>query len=768
MSTEYSSRDPKSRPSNIPMRINIDSPSSRDFISGSHTPAASLWGTASNLSTLDRRHSSRHNFRAPSSHKSAAASTITPTETELLREAILTLSGASGSLIQYDPTLDAFVPAHHLTLLPSLQTHVMRISACGWLYNRVRSYVNDVRDDPNSGKVALSLALSIDDQLTEYLKLVSTFEAQMNYEGGETPRNPTEFGTQNSLTRSAENALSKPRGFDSGSMSTLGEQSGMEGVERQPLTLVQLRHWLMEPERRLKVLASLVDNCSSLKGGALASKVYEMSQNGGPKIKAMLTVILENVTRSIFEMISLWIYDGRLPTDTNQEFFITVYPSVGRENLWAGKYCLRKGMIPEFISKEQARKILLVGKSVNFLIHVCGDSLNFKDLEAIRNTRLKQIEAIFNQTFDRSFDRMISTAYTHVSKHLLEILFQKYHFMDHLTACRKFLLLGQGDFIQRLMDLLQEELDEPADSIMRHRLNEILETAIRDTNAQYEDSEILRRLNVEVLETAEGDSGWDVFSLGYTVDGPLTTIFTPECRLFYLKAFSFLWRLKRMEFMLSALWRDQLSLARKPYGLADDLAPILHVVQLLGAEFRHFILQLQYYVNFEALECAWLDLVKKIQCANDLDEVIAAHQAFLESVVGRCLLDQNSRELRYHLRAIFDLIVNFFQLNQDLQNLANNEEDVRSHLQYEIDASAKTGKWGTCAVPEGREMARRKMFVEATITPLTARIRVLASSYRSMVTEFMNKLQNHPDQNLRLLVQSLNFNAYYMDEFGDI
>lgn len=86
-------------------------------------------------------------------------------------------------------------------------------------------------------------------------------------------------------------------------------------------------------------------------------QVYEMSQNGGPKIKAMLTVILENVTRSIFEMISLWIYDGRLPTDTNQEFFITVYPSVGRENLWAGKYCLRKGMIPEYISKEQARKV---------------------------------------------------------------------------------------------------------------------------------------------------------------------------------------------------------------------------------------------------------------------------------------------------------------------------------------------------------------------------------------------------------------------------
>ncbi|KAM7540599.1 hypothetical protein Aperf_G00000043295 [Anoplocephala perfoliata] len=763
MSKEYSLRDSKSRSvhfglthSYLILSSNRTTSSNRNFVFDGRTPA-SLWGPAS--TTMDRGHESRRDLRGPPSNKS---SSVTPYETELLQEAILTLSGASGSLIQYDPTLDAFVPAPHLTIPPSVQTHVMRISACGWLFNRIRSFVTDTRDDPNSGKVALSLALSIDEQLTEYLRLVSTLEAQMN-SGSEAK--DSELST--SFLKTSDGINSGSRSFACGSVPTLEQQSGLD-TGGQPLSLAQLCHWLMEPERRLKVLAALVDNCKLLKGGALVSKVFEMSRNGGPQLKSMLTVILVNITRTIFEMISLWIYDGRLSPDANQEFFITVNPSVGKENLWAGKYGLRKAMVPIFITKGQARKILLIGKSVNFLIHVCGDSLNFKDLEAIRNTRLKRIESIFDQTFDTSFDRMISTAYSYVSRHLLETLFIRYHFMDHLTACRKFLLLGQGDFIQRLMDLLQEELDSPAENLMRHRLSEILESAIRDTNAQYEDSEILQRLNVEVLETADGDSGWDVFSLGYTVDGALNTVFTPDCRLFYLKAFSFLWRLKRMEFMLSALWRDQLSLARKPYALAEDLTPILHVVQLLGAEFRHFILQLQYYVNFEALECAWLELGKKINNANDLDEVVEAHQAFLEGVIARCLLDPNSRELRYHLRAIFDLIVNFFQLNQDMQDLANDEEQMRSQLQAEIEASAKTGNWGVCATPESREMARRKVFVEATITPLTARIRVLASSYKSMVTEFMNKLHNHPDQNLRLLVQSLDFNAYYMDGFVEV
>lgn len=49
---------------------------------------------------------------------------------------------------------------------------------------------------------------------------------------------------------------------------------------------------------------------------------------------------------------------------------------------------------------------------------------------------------------------------------------------------------------------------------MRHRLNEILETAVRDTNAQYEDSEILQRLNVEILETADGRSTQLLLNIG--------------------------------------------------------------------------------------------------------------------------------------------------------------------------------------------------------------------------------------------------------------
>ena len=163
-------------------------------------------------------------------------------------------------------------------------------------------------------------------------------------------------------------------------------------------------------------------------------------------------------------------------------------------------------------------------------------------------------------------------------------------------AVRKYLLLGQGDFIRHLMDLLalvhlqndrfqfvlvfilyiashmvlltvacsmhiwcivhtvshtrthahthmhthmythihthththahthSPELSQPAVSLYLHNLTGTLETAIRATNAQFEDPDILKRLDVQKLELSPGDHGWDVFSLQYHVDGPISTV----------------------------------------------------------------------------------------------------------------------------------------------------------------------------------------------------------------------------------------------------
>ena len=104
--------------------------------------------------------------------------------------------------------------------------------------------------------------------------------------------------------------------------------------------------------------------------------------------------------------------------------------------------------------------------------------------------------------------------------------------MDHLMGMRRYLLLGQGDFIRHLMDLLAEDLEKPANLLYMHNLtgkksesrwfllcitlknsakvslyvswnmleSGTLETAIRATNAQYDNQEILKRLDARLLQ----------------------------------------------------------------------------------------------------------------------------------------------------------------------------------------------------------------------------------------------------------------------------
>ena len=48
----------------------------------------------------------------------------------------------------------------------------------------------------------------------------------------------------------------------------------------------------------------------------------------------------------------------------------------------------------------------------------------------------------------------------------------------------------------------REDLAKPASNLYLHNLTGILETAIRATNAQFDDSDILKRLDVRLLEVS--------------------------------------------------------------------------------------------------------------------------------------------------------------------------------------------------------------------------------------------------------------------------
>ena len=62
---------------------------------------------------------------------------------------------------------------------------------------------------------------------------------------------------------------------------------------------------------------------------------------------------------------------------------------------------------------------------------------------------------------------------------------------------------------------------------------------------------MLDRIGIRLLDAQPGDTGWEIFSLDYMIDFPLSAIIHAGAVMKYRAAFHMLWRLKRVEWVLA-------------------------------------------------------------------------------------------------------------------------------------------------------------------------------------------------------------------------
>jgi len=376
---------------------------------------------------------------------------------------------------------------------------------------------------------------------------------------------------------------------------------------------------------------------------------------------------------------------------------------------------------------------------------------------------------LFEEVHHNKLLEAVQLCYTETSSLVLDTLFKRYKLIEHFSAMRKYLLLGQGDLIRYLMELLDEELSAPADKLYPHNLAGILETAIRATNAQFEDQEILDRLDVRLLDVQPGDYGWDVFSLDYKVTGPISAVFGHRTLQKYLMLFNSLWRAKRMEWILARVWTRQTSLYKIALPMVPELQPILHTTNLLSSEMIHFVHQMAYYTAFEVMECSWAELMKRLKSAENLDEVIDAHQEFLNSVMRRALLGEGSRDLLTQIRAIYDRVVELDAIQSSLYNEAVAESSARRDFEAQKRKSEKSGQ-RISQKDEDADFHRQLKFENDTIPKLDTQLKIVSQSYQDMVKTLLLQLTVNSDQSLQCLSFRLDFNTHYKkkDSRGNI
>lgn len=197
-------------------------------------------------------------------------------------------------------------------------------------------------------------------------------------------------------------------------------------------------------------------------------------------------------------------------------------------------------------------------------------------------------------------------------------------------------------------------LSKPANSLYRHHLTSDLETAIRGSNAQHEDPDILRRLDARITEFQHGELGWDCFALEYKVEAPLNAVLDGRAMYDYDRLFHHLLKIKRVEVVLTSGWMRAVSGARlfeRIPGMFgkdrtdEELNNDWHNVRIAHSEMVHFLRQLQAFYQLEVVECSWSVLEEYCnKRTGDLDALIHAHRVFLERVVRKVLLSSGKRD----------------------------------------------------------------------------------------------------------------------------
>lgn len=270
-------------------------------------------------------------------------------------------------------------------------------------------------------------------------------------------------------------------------------------------------------------MARLVDGALPLQGGALASRLHGYAMSGDATSSTIVRRMMTSVCHPLYAILIRWIMHGEL-IDTYKEFFIGINQEVSTNggSLWHDLYFIRSAMLPNFFSKDLAQKILVIGKSFNFLracIHsgawekealedgtsrlslsesaphaseedavavLTGPSTGSADGRqtkalVLNDEEMRQVETTLRTLRygdESKLEDLVGRVALLTDERLLKVMMEKAHLVKHLHALKNFMLLGQGDFVTCLMDMVSPELKKRASQLYRHNLTGQLQLRI--------------------------------------------------------------------------------------------------------------------------------------------------------------------------------------------------------------------------------------------------------------------------------------------------
>jgi gamma-tubulin complex component 2 len=618
------------------------------------------------------------------------------------------------------------------------------------------------------------------------------------------------------------------------------------------LSLQKLWFYVQPSLRSLEILAAIAQRVRNSTGGALLNAIHKLSlSSGDPKSKMVYRYLIENAAVPYLEMLELWIYQGVI-RDPYEEFMICVDHEASNRTMrndynakyWSLRYTLReragryvsrvrdelvggdaagkqkrdgddkrKGgpssskapstdvevdFVPFFLER-LAPMVLTTGKYLN-VIRECG--------RWVKNDCQTHIP--FHDGA-HAYAGIVNTAHDFASRTLLALLLQEEKLIARLGSIKHYFLLDQGDFFVHFMDLAYEELSKKAKDISITRLQSLLEICLRARNMNdpyQEDLEcklskfsLIQQVQMvhqvggvhasAMAKLTKGDDkseeiGLNLFTFDFKVRWPLSLVLSKAALTKYQLIFRHLFYCRHVETRICACWRMQQ--ATKELNLRMVLGPQYALLQRM----LHLLQNFQYYVMFEVLEPRWHMLERQLRSVKTVDELMAAHNEFLDTCLRETLLT-HPRLLNLFSKLMSTCTDFSFQQEERAKNLDEtlrqfDESEARKKLQQQLPLIANVAAADTA--PSGKrpprqtagEMSKQKrvhrqnrlriqeqsLRDEVELPASRRTFEQFRGTFDRLLDEFMKELQNEATNgdyrnltHLKNLCTRLDYNSFY-------
>ena len=430
----------------------------------------------------------------------------------------------------------------------------------------------------------------------------------------------------------------------------------------------------------LRLLAGVAAAASGpqMRGAQLLNALHVAAAGaaGDAQAGALLNQLLVAASKPYCVALGKWIYEG-VVDDPCGEFLVQEAPHLSKESLgedytstyWTERYTAR-GEPPVFLSGPVAAKVVTTGRYLN-AIRECG-SLVTCPLAATAPLAYTPGSAAHVERIDAAF--------SFASGELLRLVCGQHALGARLRSLKHYFLLDHGDFLVHFLDAAGDELAKPTSDIALPKLQGLLDGALKQSIAAsdvfhndlvcgLERSGIIAQLLsiYAVSEDAGGGApggagdhgeaaataaaaggpdapaqgsvperaltGMETFTLDYRVQWPLSLVVSRKALTKYQLVFRHLFHCRHVERQLGATWQLHQA-TRRIAGPGGPLGRAYCLCQRM----LHFLQNFMYYITVEVIEPNWATMDEALRRATTVDEVIEAHDKFLDACMKEGML----------------------------------------------------------------------------------------------------------------------------------